>query len=247
MQQLNAITVKDAATLPYVKHFAEQSARRSIYTMMDLFVGFDHCALNKESCDVTTFQTPLRTFRLMLLPMGWTDSLTIFQNDVAFILQDEIDIAPNFQDDINVLGPRTCYELPNRLYETISDNPGIHCFVWEHCINVNHVLHCLKHAGATVSAKKVFICEPEVIVVRQTCNYDRHIPDQSKASKIKNWPSPCQTHTEVHGFLGTTGTVHIWIKDYVKTACPLVDLTCESIPFTWTKCKQSAMDDLKWQ
>jgi hypothetical protein len=106
LQPLNSVTVKDAATLPYVELFAEQSAGHSIYTMMDLFIGFDHRALAEESCDLTTFQTPLGTFWLTALPMGWTDSPTVFQNDVAFILQHKTDIAPNFQDDDNVLGPR---------------------------------------------------------------------------------------------------------------------------------------------
>ena len=97
--------------LPYVEHFAEQSAARSIYTMMDLFVGYDHGALAEHSHDLMTFQTPLGTFRLTVLPEGWTDSPAVFQNDVAFILQCEIEIAPNFQDNINVLGPRTHHEL----------------------------------------------------------------------------------------------------------------------------------------
>lgn len=125
LQPLNAVTVKDAATLPYVELFAEQSAGRSIYTMMDLFVGFDHRALSDESRDLTTFQTPLGTFRLTVLPQGWTDSPAVFQNDVAFILQHEIDIAPNFQDDVNILGPRTRYETSNDTYETIPNNSGI--------------------------------------------------------------------------------------------------------------------------
>ena len=87
LQPLNAVTIKDAATLPYVEHFAEQSAARSIYTMMDLFVGYDHRALAEQSRDLTTFQTPLRTFHLTVLPQGWIDSPAVFQNDVAFILQ----------------------------------------------------------------------------------------------------------------------------------------------------------------
>jgi hypothetical protein len=53
------------------------------------------------------FQTPLGTFQLTILPQGWTDSPTVFQTDVAFILQDEIEVAPNFQDNVNVLGPHT--------------------------------------------------------------------------------------------------------------------------------------------
>jgi len=42
LQQLNSVTVKDAASMPYVELFAEQCAGRAIYSMMDLFVGFDH-------------------------------------------------------------------------------------------------------------------------------------------------------------------------------------------------------------
>lgn len=155
---------------------------------MDLFVSFDHHALAEESHDLTTFQTPLGTFRLTALPMGWTDSPAVFQNDVAFILQHEIDIAPNFQDDINVLGPHTRYELLDSpgMFETILENSGIRRFVWEHCLDMNRVLHRLRHAGATVSAKKLFICVPEVIVVGQRCTYDGHIPDDSKVAKIQN-------------------------------------------------------------
>ena len=106
LQPLNAITIQDVATLPYVEHFAEQSTGQSVYMMMDLFVGFDHRALAEESRDLTTFQTPLGTFRLTILPQRWTDSPPVFQNNVAFILQHEIDIAPNFLNDINVLGPK---------------------------------------------------------------------------------------------------------------------------------------------
>jgi hypothetical protein len=53
----------------------------------------------------------------------------------------------------------------------LTENPGIRRFVWEHCLDVNRVFHRLKHAGATVSAKKLFLCVPEVIVVGQQCMY----------------------------------------------------------------------------
>jgi hypothetical protein len=62
LQQLNSVTIKDAATMPYIELFTEQCVGRAIYSMMDLFVGFDHRALAEESRDITTFQTPLGTF-----------------------------------------------------------------------------------------------------------------------------------------------------------------------------------------
>jgi hypothetical protein len=212
--------------------------------MMDLFVGFDHRPLAEESRDLTTFQTPFGTFRLTVLPQGWTDSRAVFQNDVAFILQHEIDIAPNFQDDVNVLGPHTRYELADGTYETLPDNPHIRRFVWEHCQDVNRVLHRLKHAGATVSAKKLYLCAPEVTVVGQRCTYQGRIPEESKVAKIKNWPS-CTSRTEVRAFLGTTGTMRNWIKDYARIARPLTDLTRANTPFRWDTVTQAAMDTLK--
>jgi hypothetical protein len=244
LQPLNSVTVKDAATLPYVELFAEQSTGRSIYTMMDLFVGFDHRALAEESRDLTTFQTPLGTLRLTVLPMGWSDSPAVFQNDVAFILQHETEVAPNFQDDVNVLSPPTRYELPDGSFELIPENPGIRRFVWEHCVDVNRVLHRLKHAGATVSASKLFICVPEVLVVGQRCTYEGRIPDHSKVSKITNWP-PCETRTEVRGFLGTAGTVRNWIKNYALLARPLTNLMRNDVPFIWDNAAQDAMEVLK--
>lgn len=62
LQELNSVMVKDAATMPYVELFTEQCAECTIYSMMDLFVGFDHKVLAEESHDITTFQTPLSTF-----------------------------------------------------------------------------------------------------------------------------------------------------------------------------------------
>ena len=244
LQPLNTVMIRDAATLPYVEHFAEQSVGRSIYTMMDLFVGFDHRALAEDSCDLTTFQTPLGTFHLTILPQGWTDSPPVFQNDIAFILQHEIDIAPNFLDNINVLGPWTRYERGDGTFETHSDNSGIRWFVWEHCNDVNRVLHHLKHAGATISASKLFTCVPEVIVVGQKCTYKGCLPDDSKISKIKNWPS-CKTTTDIRGFLGTTGTVWNWINNYATITQPLNVLTRKDTKFVWGKREQNAMDQLK--
>ena len=236
--------IQDAATLLYVEHFAEQSTGQSIYMMMDLFVGFDHWALAEESCDLTTFQTPLGTFCLTILPQGWTDSPPVFQNNVAFILQHEVNIAPNFLDDINVLGPWTRYEQDDGTFETTSDNKGICHFIWEHCNDVNWVLHRLKHAGATVSASKLFTCVPEVIIVGQQCTHEGQLPDNSKIAKIKNWP-PCETTTEVWGFLGTTGTVQNWVDNYAAIAQPLNALTRKNTKFVWGDAEQRAMYSLK--
>jgi len=79
--------------------------------------------------------------------------------------------VPNFLDDITLLEPKTQYEGKDGTYEVLSANPGIYRFVWEHAVNLNRILHRLVHAGATVSAKKLQLCQPEIIVVGRKCMY----------------------------------------------------------------------------
>ena len=111
--------------MPVAEHFAESCAGRGIYTSVDLFVGFDHRAIAEESRDFTSFDTPIGTHRLTVLPQGWTNSPITFHADVAWIIQDLIPKIINLADDINVLGEQTRYEERERGYEVLKENPGI--------------------------------------------------------------------------------------------------------------------------
>ena len=160
----------------------------------------------EESRDYTTFDTPLGTMRLTVLPQGWTGSVEIFHNDVVFILQHEMERAPNFLDDITLLGPKMRYEQEDGTYEVHSENPNIRRFVWEHVVDLNRILHQLVHAGATVSAKKLQLCQPEIIVVGRKCTYNGQEPDATTVEKVIKWPE-CRNVSEVRGFLRVAGTV----------------------------------------
>ena len=71
--------------------------------MLDLYVGYDKRALAESSRDYTTFQSPFGALRLTTLPMGWTNSVPIFHDDVTFILQAETPhITIPYIDDVPV-------------------------------------------------------------------------------------------------------------------------------------------------
>ena len=131
-------------------------------------------------------------------------------------------------------------------YETIPGNSGIRIFVWEQLQDVNRIFHRMKHAGATFSGHKLWIGMREVNIVGHTCNFEGRVPDQARVSKINNWP-PCESVTEVRGFLGTCGVVRIFIQSFAEIACPLIYLTRKNVPFSWEEPQQSAMDRLKEQ
>ena len=183
--------------------------------------------------------------------MGWCNSVPIFQGDVAFIFQDEIDVVEPFMDDAPVRGPPTRYETrpyvddPDIVvYETHLENSGIRRFVWEHLVDVNRILHRIKHSGAAVSVRKLNFCVPEALILGHLCTYEGYKADPSKIDKIVNWPVPTDLRL-VRGFLGTVGVVQKYIKNCAAISRPLTDLTKKENPFEWTPACNIAFNELK--
>jgi len=245
LQPLNAVAIKDSAVPPIIEPYAESFGGKACYSMFDLFVGFDQRELAQQSRDLTTFQTPLGTFRLTSIPMGYTNSMQIFHGDTTFLLQEEIPhVTVPFIDDIPIKGPSTRYETTDGGYETLVENPGIRRFVWEHLQDVNRIVQRIEHAGATFSGYKSFVCVESAVVVGHKCTYQGRMPDDSRIRKILDWPI-CNDLTEVRGFLGTLGTIRIFIKDFALHARPLVQLTRKDVEFDFGEDQLIAMETLK--
>jgi hypothetical protein len=70
-----------------------------------------------------------RAKRLVMLPMGWTNAIPIFHDDMAHFLEEETHhIIDPYIDDVGVKGPKSRYELAGT-YEMILESPGIRCFI----------------------------------------------------------------------------------------------------------------------
>ena len=245
LQPLNAVTVRNSGVPPLADQLIEAMAGRSCYSMLDLFVGYDHRTLDVASRDLTTVQSPIGALRLTCLPQGWTNAVAIFHEDVTFILEPEIPhVAWPFVDDCSIKGPASRFETEDGGYEVLPENPGIRKFIWQHLNDVHRILHRLSCSGATVSAKKLFVAVPEVVILGHKCNYDGRVPDDSKIAKVRDWPS-CKNITDVRAFLGLAGYMRIWIKNYSAIARPLVNLTRKGEAFVWEEEQEESMQNLK--
>jgi len=130
LQPLNTVTIHDSAMPPFTEQLAELFGSHSCFRLLDLFIRYDECPINIDSCDLTTFPTPFGVYHLTLVPMGWANTVPAFHADITFTLEPEIPhMTIQFLDDAGVKGPPTCYELPDGMYEIISENPGICCFI----------------------------------------------------------------------------------------------------------------------
>jgi hypothetical protein len=239
------VTIQDASTPPFVEQLAESVAGYVVYGMMDLFAGYDQRPLHVESQDMTTFSSPLRPQWLTTLLMGYTNAVQIYQADMSFILQEEIPhYTMPFIDDLPVKSGTTRYQDGYGSYETIQENSGICRFIREHLIIVNRILQHLQNVGATVSAKKFVLAALDVVIVGDKYTFEGQIPHEAKVQKIHDWPE-CMSVTHVHGFLGTCGFLHIFIRNFAAIAQLLVNLTRKGVPFEWGESQQKAMQCLK--
>ena len=88
LEPLNKVTIQHSGVLPFTEQLAEHFAGRTCGSMMDLYVSYDERAIATSSRDYTTFQTPFSALRLMTLPMGWTNSVPIFHDDITVTTSD---------------------------------------------------------------------------------------------------------------------------------------------------------------
>ena len=241
LEPLNAVTIAHSGVPPVTDELAIHFSGRSCGGMFDLYVGYDERLLAESSRDLTTFQTPFGAMRLVTLPMGWTNSVPIFHDDVNFILQDEVpEYTMPYIDDVPVRGPATRYQKSDGSYETISDNPGIRRFVWEHMNNVNRILQRMKYSGGTFSGHKSLVCASEIVVVGHVCSYEGRKPAPDKMAVINNW-GVCKNVSDVRAFLGTLGLLRIFIPNYAKRAHHISKLLKDNTPFEWGPDQEESM------
>ena len=119
LEPLSAITIQHSGVPLFMEQLAEHFTSRSCGGILDLYVGYDKRAVDEQSRDYTTFQTPYGAFRLVTLPMGWSNSVPIFHEDINFILEPEIPHTTiPYIDDVLIHGLATRYISDDGLYDT---------------------------------------------------------------------------------------------------------------------------------
>ena len=158
LKLLNRVTIVHSGLPLAMEELAMHFAERVCGGILDLYVGYNERVLAECSRDLTTFQMPFGALRLVTLPMGWTNSVPIFHDDVTYILHDEIpQYTLPYIDNVPIRGPATRYEKPDGILEVLEKNPGIRQFIFEHMENVNWILQRMKYAGVSYSGNMIII------------------------------------------------------------------------------------------
>ncbi|GBG81917.1 hypothetical protein CBR_g34099 [Chara braunii] len=100
LQKVNVVAIRDVGSVPHADLLAEGAAGRSIYSVCDLFSSYDEVPLDSWDRHLTAMHTPLRLIQMMVVPMGWTNGVAVFQRAMVAVLKGFIpDKVEVFLDD----------------------------------------------------------------------------------------------------------------------------------------------------
>ena len=86
LQPVNKVTIRNTGVGSSIDEFAEAFAGRSIYSVRNLYSGYDQFQLAVGSRDITTMRTPLGLVRMCTLPQGGTNSVAHMVNAMNRVL-----------------------------------------------------------------------------------------------------------------------------------------------------------------
>ncbi|GBG82540.1 hypothetical protein CBR_g34916 [Chara braunii] len=238
LQKVNAVTIRDVGSVPHADLLAEGSARRSIYSVCDLFSGYDEVPLDPRDRHITAMHTPLGLIQMMVVPIGWTNGVAVFQRPMVAVLKDFIpDKVEVFFDDFSIKGPVGKDET-----EVV---PGVRRFVEQHLTDIYEVLEQLNDANLTVSGTKSRWAVSTIKILGFICDSRGRRADPAKLDKLLNWSSPLHSATEVRQFLGVVGYWRIFIRRYAEKAESLRVLLRKTEKFYLDSSQKLAMQELK--
>jgi hypothetical protein len=239
MQPANRVTIRNKGSGPIVDEVAEAFAGHAIYSIGDLYSGYDQFQLAIESRDLTTMKTPLGLVRMCTLPQGATNSVAHMQNAMNQILREFVpDKTIPFVDDVPMKG---CKEEAK---DSTLDGDGCRRFVVEHIKDVEMILAKMEDVGLTLSIDKSKFGVGEILVVGHLCGTYGRKPNPEKVDAIGRMKA-CSSITEVRRFLGACVFYQIWIPHFAHISEPLYKLLRKKNKFFWGHEQDLAMDDLK--
>ena len=238
MQPANRVNIRNKGSGPIVDKVVKAFVGQTIYSIEDLYSGYDQFQLAMESKDLTTMKTLLGLVRMCTLPQGATNSMAHMQSAMNQILKDFVpDKTIPFVDDIPIKGCKEAKDLT-------LDVEGCRMFVKNHINNVDKILKRLEEVDLTLSIDKSKFGFDEIVVIGQLCGRYGRKSNPEKVDAIARMKA-CSSTTEVRRFLGAYVFYQIWILHFAHMAEPLYKLLRKETKFKWEKKQEVAMEGSK--
>ncbi|GFX43004.1 retrovirus-related Pol polyprotein from transposon 17.6 [Trichonephila clavipes] len=223
-RKLNQKLVKDKFPLPIIEDVLDTLQEEKIYSTLDLRNGFFHVDVDEDYRKYTSFIVPDGQFEFNKVPFGLSTSPGVFQRYVSSIFRDltRKGIVINYLDDL---------VIPAK-----NEQEGLE--------KLKIIFEVAKKYGLEIKFKKCQFLKKKIEFLGHIIQSGTIKPSPTKTLAVRKFPEPT-TIKQVQSFLGLTGYLRKYIKDYSKIAKPLSDLTRKENIFVFGIQQKEAFEKLK--
>ncbi|GBG61673.1 hypothetical protein CBR_g23189 [Chara braunii] len=158
LHKLNVVTIRDADSLPQADLLVESHAGRSIYSLIDLYLGYDKLPLDVRDRPYTAMHTPIGQLQMQVTPMGFTNAVAEAQRRMVVVAGDMFpEKCEPYIDDNLIKGAQEKDETEVQ--------PGIRKFVWDHLQDIKDLLRRFLVYNITTTGPKSILPVPEVTIL----------------------------------------------------------------------------------
>lgn len=227
-RKLNAVTKKDAYSLPYVSEILDNLRDARYLTSLDLSKSFWQILIREEDRKKTSFYIPTRgTFQFKSMPFGLTNAPATQQR-----LVDTLFYGPEFE---------------HRVFVFVDDVIVVSNTFEQHISLLTRVLEKLKMANLTINFTKSQFFRNQLKYLGYVVDSNGLHADPEKVESIINYPTPTN-RKEVRRFIGTASWYRRFIPNFSSLTTPLNKLTSQgknAPPFAWSAEANTAFKKLK--
>ncbi len=202
--------------LPRIDDLLGQLRGTTVFSALDVTMGYHHMGLTPNAQQKTAFTTPLGKFKFNKCPFGLAQAPAYFQSLIFHVLQG-LNFTFAYLDDVLIYS------------KDVDTHLGHLCQVFER----------FQQADLHLKKVKCDFFKKELQYLGHILSPDGIRPLPDKLSAIRDLPWPTST-TEVCQFLGLTGYYHKFVPHYSTTAKPLSRLTKKDLPFAWDEAAEKA-------
>nr|GEX94600.1 putative reverse transcriptase domain-containing protein [Tanacetum cinerariifolium] len=222
-RELNKLTVKNRYPLPRIDDLFDQLQGSSVYSKIDLRLGYHQLRVREEDIPKTAFRTRYRHYEFQVMRFGLTNAPAVFIDLINRVCKPYLDkFMIVFIDDILI------YSKNKKYHE-------------------EHLTLILKLLKKEELYTKFSMCEfwiSKVQFLRHVIDSKGIHVDPAKIESIKDWASP-KTPMEICQFLGLTGYYRRFIEGFSKIAKSMTKLTQKNVKFDWEEKEEAAFQLIK--
>nr|GEU34083.1 putative reverse transcriptase domain-containing protein [Tanacetum cinerariifolium] len=221
-RELNKLIVKNRYPLLRIDDLFDQLQGSSVYSKIDLRLGYHQLRIKEEDIPITAFRTRYGHFEFQVMPFGLTNVPAVFMDLMNRVCNPYLDkFVVVFIEDILV-------------YSKDEEENGKHLKI---------ILELLKKKRLYVKFSKCDFWLDSVQFLGHVIDRNVVHVDPAKIEAIKNWAAT--TPMEVRQFLRLAGNYRRFIESFSLISKPLIKLTQKDKKYEWGKEEEEAFQTLK--